>query len=137
MCTGQLALPIAYYNYYPIEQVRGLSHRHVVGHLVEVTAVFCLLYADCFEQENFPFHVHTHYSHIPVTWCNFCLFNPKLAPFVQVSQQAASELHILREMAIERCKSLLFLIDPHLPFHVVENAGLTGRRLKIRIWSEA
>jgi hypothetical protein len=52
----------------------------------------------------------------------------RIAVTVQVSQQAASEFHILHEMAIERCKSLLLLIDPHLSFHVVENAGLTGGR---------
>jgi hypothetical protein len=37
-----------------------LSHRQFIGHAVDA-AVFGLLYADCFEQEDFPFHVFSHY----------------------------------------------------------------------------
>src|ERR1022692_3928849 len=74
---------------------------------------------------------------IPVAWDNLCLPNFKVASLVQVSQQAESEFHVLCEMTIKRSQSLLFAVDPHLAFHVMENAGLQGGRLKIRAWSKA
>ena len=129
-------LAIIRHNYLGVEYARRLSKCQVIGHSLEVTVVFRLLHADCLEEESFSIHVHTQDSHFPLTRCHFCLPNLKLAPLVQVSQQSASECHILHEMPIERGQSVLFGIDRYLPLHGVENPGFKGRRLKIRVWSE-
>ena len=55
----------------------------------------------------------------------------------QVSQQAESEFHVLREMTTKRSQAILFAVDPHFPFHITENAGLPGGRIKTRVWSKA
>src|ERR1700730_10750270 len=130
-------LAIIRYNYVSVEYVRGLSKRQIIGYLVEVATVFPLLHPDALEQESLSFHLHTHGSHIPVAWENFCLPNFKVASLVQVSQQAESESYFLREMTVKPSQSLLFAVDPHLAFHVVENAGLQRGRMKIRVWSKA
>jgi len=49
------ALAIIRYNYLTVEYARRLSKCQVIWHPVEVTVVFGLLYADCFEQRTFPF----------------------------------------------------------------------------------
>src|ERR1019366_3468446 len=99
--------------------------------------VFLLLHADGREHESFPFHLQTESSHVPMAGDNFCLPNLKVAALAQGSQQAESEFHALCEMTIKRSQSLLFAVDPHLAFHVMENAGLQGRRVKTRVWSKA
>src|ERR1700730_8451899 len=114
-----------------------MSKRQIPGYLVEVPTVFPLLHPDALEQESLSCHLQTHGSHIPVAGDNFCLPNFKVASLVQVSQQAESEFHVLGEMTIKRSQSLLFAVDPHLAFHVVEDAGLQGRRMKIRVGSKA
>jgi hypothetical protein len=50
-----------------------------------------------------------------------------------VSQQAKSEFHVLCETTIKLSQSLLFAVDPHLAFQVVENPGLEGGRVKLRV----
>src|SRR6266852_9481660 len=130
-------LAIIRYNYVPVEYVRGLNKRQIIGYLVEVPTVFPLLHPDTLEQESLSCHLHTHGSHIPVAGDNFCLPNFKVASLVQVSQQAESEFHVLCEMTIERSQSLLLAVDPHLAFHIMENAGLQGGRIEIRVWSKA
>ena len=91
----QERLAIIRYNYVSVEYVRGLSKRQIIGYLVEVPTVFSLLHPDALEQESLSCHLHTHGSHIPVAWDNFCLPNFKVASLVQVSQQAESEFHVL------------------------------------------
>ena len=81
--------------------------------------------------------LQTHGSHIPVAWGNLSLPGFKVASLVQLSQQAESEFHVLREMTIKLCQSLLFAVDPHLAFHVAENTRLQRERMKIRVWSKA
>src|SRR5260370_4286793 len=83
------------HNCGPIEYVRRLSKRQIVGYLLEVPTAFPLLHPDVLEQESLSFHLHTHGSHIPVAWNNFCLPNFKVAPLVQVSQHADSEFNFL------------------------------------------
>src|SRR6202162_2021108 len=99
--------------------------------------VFSLLHRDALEQESLSCHLQIHGSHVPMAGDNFCLPNLKVASLVQVSQQAESEFHVLREMTVKRSQSLLFAVDPHLAFHVVENASLQGGRPKIRVWFKA
>ena len=53
-----------------------------------------------------------------------------------MSQQTACEFHVLHELPRNPRQSLLFDINPHLSFHVVENTCFKRRRLKIRIWFE-
>jgi len=53
-----------------------------------------------------------------------------MASLVQMSQQAESEIDVLLELTIKCSQSLLFAVDPHLAFHVMENAGLQGGRVK-------
>jgi len=133
----QEQLAIIRYNYVSVEYVRGLSKRQIIGYPVEVPMVFPLLHPDALEQESFSCHLQTHGGHIPVAWDNFCLPNFKVASLVQVSQQAEAEFYVLCEVAIKRSQSLLVAVDPHLAFHVVENAGLQRGRMKIRVWSKA
>jgi len=90
--------------------------------------VFSLPHADGRKQESLPCHIQIQGSHVPMAWDNFCLPNLKVAPLVQVSQQAESEFHGLCEMTIKRSQALLFAVDPHLAFHIVENPGLQGWR---------
>lgn len=61
----------------------------------------------------------------------------KVASLVQVSHQAESEFHVLCEMTIKRSQSILFAVNPHLAFHVMEHAGLQAGRMKIRGRSKA
>ena len=129
---AQERLAIIRHNYVPVEYVRGLSKRQIIGYLVEVPTVFSLLHPDALEQESLSCHLHAHARHIPVAWGNFCLPNFKVASLVQVSQQAEAEFHALCEMTIKRSQSLLFAVDPHLAFHVVENASLQGGGMKSR-----
>ena len=82
----QEQLAIVCYTYVPVEYVRGLSQRQIIGYLVEVPPVFPFLHPDALEQESFSCHLHTHGGHIPVAWNNFCLPNFKVPPLVQVSQ---------------------------------------------------
>jgi hypothetical protein len=63
-----------------------------------------------------------------MAWDNFCLPDLKVASLVQMSHQAESEFHRLCEMTIKPSQSLLFAIDPHLAFHVMENTGLRSRK---------
>lgn len=133
----QKQLAIICYTYVPVEYVRGLSERQIIGYLVEVPMVFLLLHTDPREQESFPCHFQIHGSHVPMAGDNFCLPNLKVASLVQVSQQAESEFHGLCEMSIKRSQALLFAVDPHLAFHVMENAGLQGWRVKTWVWSKA
>src|SRR4029077_1121954 len=121
-------LAIIRYNYVPVEYVRGLNKRQIIGYLVEVPTVFSLLHPDALEQESLPCHLHADGRHIPVAGDNFFLPNFKVASLVQVSQQAEAEFHVLCEMTIKRSQTLLFAVDPHLAFHVMENAGLQRRR---------
>ena len=109
-----------------IEYVRGLNKRRIIGYLVEVPIVFLLLHTDPREQESFPCHFQIHGSHVPMAGDNFCLPNLKVASLVQVSQQAESEFHGLCEMSIKRSQALLFAVDPHLAFHVMEKRGPPG-----------
>src|ERR1700680_1514575 len=81
-----------------VEHGRSLSKCQVIGYPVEVAAVFGLLNGDCFEEKSFASHIHAHVDHLPDTRGNFHLPNLKLSPFVQVSQQTASEFHVLHEM---------------------------------------
>jgi hypothetical protein len=53
------ALAIIRYNYLFVEYVRRLSQCQVIMHPVEIAVVFGLLHSDGFEQESFPFQVHT------------------------------------------------------------------------------
>src|SRR5271157_3046704 len=101
--------------------VSGLSKCQVIGHSLEITATFGLMYVDCLEEESLSFHVHSHGSHLPVARCNFCLPDLKVASLVQVSQQAASEFDVLHEVTINCGQSFLFAVDPHFAFHVMEN----------------
>jgi len=130
----QERLTIIRNNCVSIEYVRGLSKRQIIGYLLEVPTAFPLLHPDALEQESLSCHLHTHIGHIPVAWDNFCLPNFKVASLVQVSKQAESEFNVLCETTIKRSQSLLFAVDPHLAFHVVENASLQGGRMKIRVW---
>jgi hypothetical protein len=104
---------------------------------MEVPTAFPLLHRDALEQESLSCHLQTQGSHIPVAWENFCLPNFKVTSLVQMSQQAESEFHVLCEMTIKRSQSLLFAVDLHLAFHVVEHASLQGGRMKIRVGSKA
>ena len=94
--------------------------------------VFLFLHINGREHESFPCHLQTQGSHVPMAGDNFCLPNLKVASLVQVSQQAESEFHGLCEMTIKGSPALLFAVDPHLAFHVVENPGLQGWRVKTR-----
>src|SRR4029077_1061306 len=85
-------------NYRFVEHVRSLCKCQVIGYPVEVAAVFGLLNGDCFEEENFAFHIHAHVDHLPETGSNFQLPDLKLPPFVQVSQQPACEFHVPHEL---------------------------------------
>ena len=125
-------LAIIRYNYRSVEYVRGLCKRQIIGYPLEVPIVFPLLLTDSREQERFPCHLQTQGSQVPMPWDNFCLLNLKVASLVQVSQQAESEFHGLCEMTIKGSPALLFAVDPHLAFHVVENPGLQGWRVKTR-----
>src|SRR5271157_5638460 len=129
-------LAVLRYNDLPAEYVSGLSKCQVIGHSLEITATFGLLYVDCLEEESLSFHVNGHGSHLPVVRCNFCLPDLKVASLVQVSQQASPKCDVLHEMTINCSQSFLFGIDPQFAFHVMENTGLQRRRLKIRVWSE-
>jgi hypothetical protein len=133
----QERLAVIRYNHVSVEYVRGLGECQIIGYLLEAPTLFNLLHSDALEQESLSCHLQTHGSHIPVAWDNFCLPNFKVASLVQVSQQAESELHVLREMTVKRSQSLLFAVDPHLAFHVVDNAGLQGGWMKIRVWSKS
>ena len=130
LCLGDGPL-----NYRFVEHVRSLGKCQVIGYPAEVAAVFGLLNGDCLEEKNFAFHIHAHVDHLPETG-NFQLPNLKLSPFVQVSQQTACEFHILHELTGNPRQSLLFDINPHLSFHVLEDTCFNRRRLKIRTWFE-
>src|ERR1700730_2630789 len=93
-------------NYRFVEHGRSLSKCQVIGYPVEVAAVFGLLNGNCFEEKNFAFHIHAHVDHLPDTRGNLLLPNLKLSPFVQVSQQTASEFHVLRELTSNARQSL-------------------------------
>src|SRR5260370_26421301 len=123
-------------NYLFVEHGCSLRKCQVIRYPVEVAAVFGLLNGDGFEEKSFAFHIHAHVDHLPETRGNVCLPNLKLSPFVQVSEQSASEFHVLHESSSNPRHSLLFAINLHLSFHVVENTCFKGRRLKIRIWFE-
>ena len=56
-------LAIVRYNYRPIEYVRGLRKRQIIGYPVEVPTVFHLLDPDALEQESLSCHRQTHGSH--------------------------------------------------------------------------
>src|ERR1700691_3735050 len=130
-------LAIIRYNNWPVEYIRGLLKRQVIGYVVEIPMVFLLLHADGRKHERFPCHLQTQGSHIPMARDNFCLLDFKVTSLVQVSQQTKSEFHGLREMTIKRCQPLLFAVDPHLAFHVMENAGYHGWRVKTGVWPKA
>src|ERR1017187_6754938 len=130
-------LAVLRYNDLPAENVSRLSKGQVIGHWLEITAGFGLLHVDCLEEESFSFHVHSHGSHFPMARRNFGLPDLKMAPLVQVSQQAASKFNVLHETTIHCGKSFLFDVDPNFAFHVMKNTGLQRRRLKILVWSEA
>src|ERR1035437_2467712 len=79
-------LAIIRYNYVSIKYVCGLGECQIIGYPMEVATVFRLLHPEALEQESLSCHRHTHGSHIPVAWDNFCLPNFKVASLVQVSQ---------------------------------------------------
>src|ERR1700676_808266 len=98
--------------------------------------VFLFLHINGREHESFPCDLQTQGSHVPMAGDNFCLPDLKVTSLVQVSQQAESEFHRLCKMTIKPSQALLFAVDPHLAFHVMENTGLQGRRVKTRGWSK-
>src|SRR6266852_9734712 len=53
-------LAIIRYNYVPVEYVRGLNKRQIIGYLVEVPTVFPLLHPYALEQESLSCHLQTH-----------------------------------------------------------------------------
>ena len=115
------------HNYRSVEYVRGLRQSQIIGYSVEILVVFLLLHNDIREQKRFACHLQTQGSHVPMAGDNFCLRDLKVASLVQVSQQTESEFHRLCEMTIEPSQSLLFAVDPHLTFHVVEKrASMDG-----------
>jgi hypothetical protein len=118
-------LAIIRYNDVPVEYIYSLSKRQIIGYLAEVPTVFPLLHLDALEQESSSCHLHTHGSHIPVAWDNFCLPNFKVASLVQVSQQAESEFHVLRETTVKRPTSRLpYRGKREPPVRADENSGL-------------
>ena len=129
-------LAIIRYNYRSVEYVRGLRQCQIIGYSMEILMVFLLLHTDAREQKRSACHLQTQGSHVPMAGDNFCLSDLKAAPFVQVSQYTESEFHRMCKNGIKTSQALLFAVDPHRAFHVMENTGLLGWRVKTRVWSK-